>query len=274
MNRYAVIGNPIAHSKSPQIHTAFAEQEAVEIVYEKILAEENQFIEVVTSFVQQGGSGLNVTVPFKLLAYQQCAEVDQFAQAAQAVNTLRFTQDGAWLGANTDGVGLLRDLNNNLQLTLANKKILVLGAGGASRGILLPLLQENPKALYIANRTIEKAQQLANEFSNKSAVYGCGFDDLGEEQFDIILNATSTSLSNEVPPIAARSLAKNCFCYDLAYSNNDTAFIQWAKQQGVTAYSDGLGMLIEQAAESYFIWRGFRPKTSNLIHCLRHQDAC
>ena len=271
LSQYAVIGNPIQHSKSPQIHQAFAQQEAATISYERILAEEADFIKTVDNFQLRGGVGLNVTVPFKIMAYQHCVNLNEFAQAAKAVNTISFNQEGQWLGANTDGVGLLRDLKNNLGLTITNKDVLILGAGGASRGILLPLLQEKPNSLCIANRTVSKASDLINEFSTEYSLSACGYEELGSQTFDIIINATSTSLSDQVPPIPFEALAANCFCYDLAYSNADTAFVSWAKQQGINNVSDGLGMLIEQAAESYYIWRGFKPITSSLIHSLRHQ---
>jgi shikimate dehydrogenase len=264
-DRYAVIGNPIEHSKSPQIHTAFAQQEKIQISYERILATEEEFTDMVNKFKQQGGLGLNVTVPFKIIAYQQCSALSAHAQAAKAVNTISFNQAGEWLGANTDGIGLLRDLTDNLGYELTDKKILVLGAGGASRGILLPLLEEHPTSIIIANRTLEKAEQLANEFSSFGNITACGYDHLENLSFDLIINATSSSLSNQVPPVPNEAIGKECLCYDLMYSHEDTAFMAWAKSHHAAKVSDGLGMLIEQAAESYFIWRGFRPDTSQLF---------
>lgn len=264
-DRYAVIGNPIEHSKSPQIHSAFAQQENVQISYEKILAAENEFTDTVNKFQQQHGLGLNVTVPFKIKAYQQCIKLSPQAQAAKAVNTISFNQAGEWLGANTDGIGLLRDLTVNLKCKLADKHILILGAGGASRGILLPLLEERPANIVIANRTIEKAEQLANEFSSLGAVTACAYQDLQDQSFDLIINATSSSLSNQVPPVPKEAIGKDCVCYDLMYSNEDTAFMRWAKLNHAAKTSDGLGMLIEQAAESYFIWRDYRPDTAEVF---------
>lgn len=268
-DRYAVIGNPIEHSKSPQIHSAFAQQEKVQISYEKILAAETEFTSIVNKFKQQNGLGLNVTVPFKIKAYQQCIKLSPHAKAAKAVNTISFNQTGEWLGANTDGVGLLRDLTVNLGYKLADKKILILGAGGASRGILLPLLEENPTNIVIANRSIGKAEQLASEFISFGEISACGYQDLKHASFDLIINATSSSLSNQVPPVPVTTIGKDCVCYDLMYSNEDTAFMRWANLHHAAKSRDGLGMLIEQAAESYFIWRGFRPDTRQLITQLR-----
>lgn len=269
VNKYAVIGNPITHSKSPQIHSAFAQQENVQIDYQRILADEANFIASVDSFIQAGGLGLNVTVPFKIQAYENCAHLDEFAQAAKAVNTISFDQQKGWLGANTDGIGLLRDLKDNLGLTLENKKILVLGAGGATRGILLPLLKENPTRLVIANRTIIKASTLADEFSSLGEIASCGYKELGNEAFDIVINATSASLHNTLPAIPDMIVCSKSICYDLVYSDSATSFLLWAKRQGVQQISDGIGMLIEQAAESYNIWRGFRPQTKEIFKLLR-----
>lgn len=267
--RYAVIGNPIEHSKSPLIHTAFAKQEQAEISYERILASDNNFSDVVNQFRKQHGLGLNVTVPFKITAYQQCTQLSPEAKAAKAVNTISFDAAGGWLGANTDGIGLLRDLTANLCCQLSNKKILILGAGGASRGILLPLLQENPDSVVIANRTVEKARILASEFSLLGNITACGYAELHNQAFDLILNATSSSLSNQTPDLPKETVGEGCLCYDLMYSDVDTAFMRWAKVNNAAKISDGLGMLIEQAAESYYIWRGFKPDTTTLFSQLR-----
>lgn len=265
---YAVIGNPIKHSKSPQIHSLFAQQEKIQIDYQRILADTSEFIESVENFHRKGGLGLNITVPFKIEAYQACHQLNDYAQAAKAVNTITFNDQLGWLGANTDGVGLLQDLKINLGFDLHNKKILILGAGGASQGILLPLLQEKPKQLIIANRTVEKAIALANEFKSEGHIDACSYEDL-TTPFDIIINATSASLSNDMPPLNSGIVNKESFCYDLAYSDTETPFLTWAQQQNVQSCHDGLGMLIEQAAESYFIWRGFRPSTKELFKTLR-----
>ena len=269
MSSYAVIGNPIKHSKSPQIHMAFARQEGVQIEYKRLLANEKNFISTVNRFRSNNGAGLNVTVPFKVSAYQQCQKLSDYAQAAKAVNTLSFTAQGEWVGANTDGIGLLRDLKTNLLADIENQKILILGAGGAARGILLPLLLEQPKSITLVNRTTNKAQALAAEFIDHGFVECCEFSKLGSSEFDIIINATSASLDNEVPPIPTSTIGNNTLCYDLAYSDADTAFLAWAKAHHAAHCSDGLGMLIEQAAESYFIWRKFRPNTKDIFSLLR-----
>ena len=269
MDHYAVIGNPVAHSKSPQIHMAFALQEGAEIEYRRILAEEKNFVDTVNNFMRNQGRGINVTLPFKVKAYQQCAELDEYARSAKAVNTISFNANGDWLGANTDGVGLLRDLKSNLKISVAQKQVLILGAGGAVRGILLPIFQENPDNIVIANRTQDKAEMLADEFSNFGPISSSSFDELKSAKFDIIINATSASLTNQVPPVSSSVLSANTVCYDLAYSDMDTAFIRWSMAHNAGKTSDGLGMLIEQAAESYYIWRGFRPDTAPVFSLLR-----
>ena len=269
MDHYAVIGNPIAHSKSPQIHTAFAQQEGTEIDYQRILSSEENFVASVTKFIQEGGRGLNVTVPFKVSAYQQCVEINEYARAAKAVNTISFTADGKWVGANTDGIGLLRDLTSNLALSLKQKRILVIGAGGAVRGILLPLLQEHPASLVVTNRTYEKASILEDEFVNFGPITSSALSDLDDAVFDIIINATSASLAGDLPPISASTIHQQTVCYDLAYSDDNTAFLDWAQLHNAGITSDGLGMLVEQAAEAYFIWRGFQPDTRRVLNQLR-----
>ena len=269
MDNYAVIGNPIAHSKSPQIHSAFAQQQGLAIDYQRILAEESNFTATVKKFKRDGGIGLNITVPFKVLAYEQCSELNDYARIAKAVNTISFDEQGNWVGTNTDGIGLLRDLQSNLNTEIKQKRILVVGAGGATRGILLPLLELAPASLVIANRTVKKAHQLVKDFSDFGPITQCEFSQLGSIPFDIIINATSASLENQVPPINASTISSDTLCYDLAYSDSDTAFLQWARAQNAGRLSDGLGMLIEQAAESYFIWRGFRPDTGQVFDLLR-----
>ena len=269
MNKYAVIGNPIKHSKSPQIHAAFAQQENINIDYQRIQADKNKFTSTVNQFVKGGGLGLNVTVPFKIKAFEQCQKLNQYAQAAQAVNTISFDPNIGWLGANTDGVGLLKDLKNNLNLQLKNKNILILGAGGATRGILLPLLKENPAQILVANRTPSKAIELAKTFSKEGAIYGYGFEEIDAQSFDIIINATSASLDNVLPPVPDTIINTETVCYDLAYSDNPTAFIEWSNKLNAKLSVDGIGMLIEQAAESYYIWRNFRPETKPVFSLLR-----
>ncbi len=269
MDQYAVIGNPIEHSKSPQIHAAFAQQEGVNIAYLRILSEKSEFVSKVEHFVKNGGKGLNVTVPFKETAFQHCQQVNTFARYAKAVNTLSFSEQGAWIGANTDGIGLLRDLKFNIGAVITSKRILIVGAGGATRGILLPLLQEQPAEMVLVNRTIEKAVQLVTEFSQFGAITSKTFERLDTLKFDIVINATSASLDNTLPPLPDSIIDADTLCYDLAYSDKDTAFLAWSKSVGASTAHDGLGMLIEQAAESYFIWRGFRPDTNPVFKQLR-----
>lgn len=268
-NSYAVIGNPIQHSKSPQIHSAFAQQEKVDIDYQRILAEQDHFTQSVNQFVNQGGLGLNVTVPFKIVAYQQCQQLNEYAQAAGAVNTISFDSEIGWIGANTDGLGLLTDLKNNQHIQINNKNILILGAGGATRGILLPLLQENPSRILIANRTVSKADDLVNSFSTAGNIDSCGLENIDNQAFDLIINATSASLNNDVPTIPNTVIGTETICYDLAYSDQPTAFMNWSNNLNAKKSIDGIGMLIEQAAESYYIWRSFRPDTKPVFNLLR-----
>jgi len=272
VNKYAVIGNPIKHSKSPQIHHAFSLQEKVTIDYQRILAEDNNFTSSIDDFFSSGGLGLNVTVPFKIVAFRQCQQLNEYAQAAGAVNTISFDSDIGWIGANTDGIGLLTDLKKNLNLQLSNKNILILGAGGATRGILLPLLKEQPACILVANRTLEKASELVDTFSTQGNIECCGYQNIDTQEFDLIINATSASLNNEVPPIPDKTVGTETVCYDLAYSDKPTAFINWSTKLNAKRSIDGMGMLIEQAAESYYIWRGFRPETKQVFELLRPTD--
>ncbi len=265
-DKYAVFGSPINHSKSPKIHQLFATQtgQNLEYIAQEVNAE--SFVKSVTDFFALGGKGLNCTVPLKELAWQFANEKTNRANSAKAVNTLIKQADGSILGDNTDGVGLVRDLTLNHEIELHGKRILILGAGGATRGIISPLLDEKPECVIVANRTVEKAWELAIEFNHSFS--GCGFDDLHEEPFDLILNATSASLSGELPPISQHLLAKNGVCYDFAYGNEPTAFVQWGKSQNARQSLDGLGMLVEQAAEAFFLWRGVRPETKAVIELL------
>jgi shikimate dehydrogenase len=266
LDKYAVFGFPIQHSKSPKIHRLFAEQTGQTLEYTAQEVNAENFNAAVTDFFAQEGKGLNCTVPLKELAFQFATQKTERALFAKAVNTLIKQADGSILGDNTDGVGLVRDLTGNHGIKLAGQRILILGAGGATRGILHPLLDEQPERVCVANRTTEKAWQLAIEFNHSFT--GCGFDDLHEEPFDLILNATSASLQNELPAISAYLLAKNGVCYDLAYGNEPTAFVRWGQAQNARKSLDGLGMLVEQAAEAFFLWRGVRPKTHAVIELL------
>jgi len=266
LDKYAVFGFPIQHSKSPKIHRLFAEQTSQSLEYTAQEVKAENFNAAVTQFFAQRGKGLNCTVPLKELAFQFAAQKTERALSAKAVNTLIKQSDGSILGDNTDGVGLVRDLTKNHGIKLVGQRILILGAGGATRGILNPLLNEKPERVCVANRTTEKAWQLAIEFNH--SFMGCGFDDLHEDPFDLILNATSASLQNELPAISAHLLAKNGVCYDLAYGNEPTAFVRWGQAQNARKSLDGLGMLVEQAAEAFFLWRGVRPKTHAVIELL------
>jgi shikimate dehydrogenase len=269
--QYAVMGNPIAHSKSPLIHSLFAEQTGQTLEYRAILVEIGQFNEAVAEFQQQGGKGLNVTVPFKRDAWRLVTERSECAELAGAVNTIVIRDDGSLYGDNTDGVGMVRDITENQGVAIAEKRVLILGAGGAVRGVLGPLLNEKPTEVVIANRTPERAQELADAFEEQGRVDGCGFDDLDGSRYDIVINGTSASLKGEVPPLPEGILAKGAFCYDMMYGGEPTAFMQWAEEEGCERLSDGLGMLVEQAAESFQIWRGVRPQTAAVIKAVREQ---
>lgn len=272
-DRYAVFGHPIKHSKSPRIHQLFAEQTRQSLNYEAQKVSPEQFQAAATTFFAQGGKGLNCTVPLKGLAFVFADIKTERAQLSQAVNTLALQADGSILGDNTDGIGLVIDLTANHALSLIGSSILILGAGGASRGIIGPILEQSPNSLVIANRTVDKAVNLAQTFQAHGRVTACGFDDLPKQSFDLILNATSASLSDELPPLPEGLLAKNGVCYDLAYGNKPTAFVRWGREHHAAQSLDGLGMLVEQAAEAFFIWRGVRPKTRPIIDLLNAERS-
>lgn len=268
MDRYGVFGNPIGHSKSPLIHRLFAAQTGQSLSYEPLLAPLEDFVGFAQAFFATG-LGANVTVPFKEQALHLASSLTARAQRAGAVNTLMKLADGSLLGDNTDGAGLVRDLTVNAGLTLRGKRILLLGAGGAVRGVLEPLLGERPAALVIANRTVAKAEQLAHEFADLGPVMASGFDWL-DEPVDLIINGTSASLAGDVPPIAPSLIAPgHTVCYDMMYSQQATAFNQWAAAQGAAVTLDGLGMLVEQAAEAFYLWRGVRPASAPVLAHLR-----
>lgn len=275
MDRYAVVGNPIAHSKSPQIHRLFAEQTGQTMTYEALLAPLDGFVETVASFRAQGGLGMNVTVPFKLEAHALAERLTPRAQAAGAVNTLAFGDEGM-LGDNTDGAGLVRDLEHNLDCRLAGASVLLLGAGGAARGALLPLLSAGPKKLVIANRTPGKALALAEHFRGlapQAPLEACGFEGLAGLDFDIVINATAASLAAEAPELPPAIYASGSLAYDMMYGATPTAFLVAADRAGAARLADGLGMLVEQAAESFALWRGVRPDTTPVLAELRRQLA-
>ena len=271
-DKYAVFGNPIAHSKSPDIHRQFAEQTGQDLSYSKQLVAEDGFEAAANAFFASGGKGLNITVPFKQDAYAYVARTTPRARRAGAVNTLSLEADGTILGDTTDGVGLVSDIVNNLGWEIRHKRVLVLGAGGAVRGVLEPLLEQQPQHIVIANRTVDKALQLSKGFAEFGYLLGCGFDMLGEQQFDLIINGTSAGLQGELPPLPDSLIDANgtTACYDMLYGAEPTPFIRWAAQRGAQV-SDGLGMLVGQAAESFALWRGVRPETAPVIANLRDQ---
>jgi len=267
-DQYAVFGHPISHSKSPRIHKLFAEQTGQNLVYTARDVPADSFKAATDAFFAAGGKGLNCTVPLKELAWNYANRLSEAAAAAKAVNTLALTADGSILGDNTDGIGLLNDLTENLQINLPGTSILILGAGGACRGIVAPLLKQQPASLVIANRTLAKAQAIADDFESLGAVEACGYSALPGRRFDLVINATAASLSGDLPPLPAGLLAANGNCYDLAYANRPTAFVRWGKANGAAKSVDGLGMLVEQAAEAFYIWRGRRPATAPVIGLL------
>jgi shikimate dehydrogenase len=265
---YAVIGNPVAHSKSPLIHAAFSRQTGQDMRYEAILASVDAFATTVAVFREDGGKGMNVTIPFKLEACKISSRLTERARAAQAVNTLAFTA-GEILGENTDGAGLVRDIVVNLEFSLAAKRVLLMGAGGAARGVILPLLEHKPHVLIVANRTREKAYELQQQFSCYGNVLSGDYTDLCGEKFDLVINATSASLNGNLPPLPSGIFATGSLAYDMMYGIERSPFLNFAQEQGAARLADGIGMLVEQAAESFFLWRGIRPKTYPLIEMLK-----
>jgi shikimate dehydrogenase len=268
MDRYAVIGNPVAHSKSPLIHGAFARQTGQDLEYGRILGALGGFALEVRRFFDTGGCGLNVTVPFKEQAWALASERSARAELAGAVNTLLPLPGGGLHGDNTDGAGLIADLAVNHGFDFRGKRVLLLGAGGASRGVLAPLLGTGLGGLVIANRTASRARELGSYAAALGPVCGCGLDALGSSAFDLIVNATSAGLSGEVPEIPA-CLAPGGWTYDMVYADQPTPFCRWGLALGAACALDGLGMLVEQAAESFRLWRGVRPETGPVIEMLR-----
>ncbi len=268
MDQYAVFGQPIGHSKSPMIHALFAEQTEQSLEYGKQEVSAEAFDAAVEQFFSTGGKGLNCTVPLKELAWERADKRSERAELSKAVNTLMLLGDGSLYGDNTDGAGLVRDLVVNNDITLKGRKILLLGAGGASRGILGPLLDQSPDSILVANRTVEKAERLATDFQQKGKVGSCGFDELAGKRFDLILNATAASLTGDLPPLPDNLLEPNGSCYDLAYGAEKTAFVRWGEAQGAVKSLDGIGMLAEQAAEAFELWRGVKPETGAAIEQL------
>jgi len=272
-DRYAVIGNPVAHSKSPFIHAEFARQTGQDLVYERILAPLDGFRAAVANFRAEGGKGLNVTLPFKLEAFQIANERGPRAQDAAAVNTLKF--EGATVyGENTDGVGLVSDIQTNLGFSIEGRDVLLMGAGGAAQGALGPLLEAQPARLVIANRTLDKAERLAERFRGArglrvDALSASGYRELAGQQFQIVINSTSASLNDSVPDLPQDVFAHDSLAYDMMYGKGMTPFLDLALAQGAGQLADGIGMLVEQAAQSFLTWRGVRPETRQVIAALK-----
>lgn len=267
---YAVMGNPINHSKSPSIHAQFAEQAKQDLVYSAMLVPTEGFEPAVKDFFKGHGKGLNITVPFKEEAFQLAGALTPRAQTAQAVNTLIMQEDGSILGDNTDGAGLVRDLMINQQQELADKHILVVGAGGAVRGILQPFLEQDPAQIVIVNRTFEKAQLLAESFKEFGVIEAKTFEEL-DGPFDLIINGTSASLAGELPPLPDAVVNGSTCVYDMMYGKEPTPFLDWASKLGAAKIIDGLGMLVEQAAVSFELWRGIKPDSKQVLQDLREQ---
>ena len=267
-DQYGVVGHPIGHSWSPFIHGLFAKQTDQSINYRLYDITPENFRAQVLEFFTRGGRGLNVTVPHKEAAAELANSLTERADRAGAVNTLVLNPDHVLLGDNTDGHGLVTDLRKNLGLNITNERLLILGAGGATRGVIEPLLSLGPTELVIANRTPERAINLASLFADLGAVRGCGFEDVGDEPFDLIINATAAGLSGSVPNVDAGVIATHSVCYDMSYSRGATPFVAWAVEQGCSRAHKGWGMLVEQAAESFSLWRGVRPDTEPVLAVL------
>jgi shikimate dehydrogenase len=267
---YALFGYPVHHSWSPFIQGLFARQTGQDMLYRLHETPPDQFRHDLLEFLfEQGGSGANITLPHKRAAAEMVNELTPRAQLADAVNTV-LRRNGELIGDNTDGVGLVTDLLQNLRLNLMSPRILMLGAGGAARGVIGPLLELKPSTLVIANRTAKRAIELADEFSGRGAVSGAAFNGVEPlEPFDLIINATSASLKGEVPPIHFRAVDRNTVCYDMAYGIGETPFTQWARDRGVRNVAQGWGMLVEQAAEAFFVWRGVHPQTPPVLEALQ-----
>ena len=266
---YAVFGNPIKHSKSPAIHAAFAAQCDRTIHYRAVGVELNDFARAARNFFDAGGAGLNVTVPFKREAFDLVDQLSERATRAGAANTLSPLPGGGIAGDNTDGIGLVSDMVANLGWSLRGLRVLVLGSGGAVRGILEPVLHERPAELLVVNRTAERARELAREFSDLGAIEGGAYSLIGRRQFDVVINGTSAGLSGEMPDLPSSLLTERSCCYDMVYGAEPTIFMRWAALHAAWAVSDGLGMLVEQAAQSFFLWHQMRPETGPVINQLR-----
>jgi shikimate dehydrogenase len=268
-DRYAVMGHPISHSLSPTIHARFALETHQSLTYTAIDVLPEDFALALQRFFGDGGRGLNITRPHKQTAFALCARLTERAQQAGSVNTLALTEDGGILGENTDGVAVVRDLIVNCHLPLTGQRLLLLGAGGAARGAVAPLLARAPQELVIANRTAARAVTLAGEYAGMGPVRGVAMNDIGKNAYDVIINATSSSLFGELPDLAPSAVAGDTFCYDMTYGHGETEFLKWARQCGTSRLCSGLGMLVEQASEAFLLWRGVRPSTAPVLAELR-----
>ena len=267
-DQYGVVGHPVAHSLSPFIHAMFARQTGQEISYRLFDFAPEELDARIAAFFAQGGRGLNITLPYKVAAVARADELTARARHAGAVNTLAMRKDGTVLGDNTDGVGLTQDLCVNQPLIVTHRRVLVIGAGGAARGVLAPLLGLEPEVLVIANRTADRAKALAAAFGQLGNVHGVGFRDITGGSYDLVINATSASLTGEIPEVPATVIGAETFCYDMAYGKSDTPFVRWCGGLGCRAAVPGWGMLVEQAAESFRVWRGVRPLTGPVLSAL------
>jgi shikimate dehydrogenase len=272
ISNFAVLGNPVQHSKSPQIHTLFAKQKNIALNYQAIEVPLDNFDEYVKSFADQNGKGLNITVPFKEDAYSLCNTLTERARLSGSVNTIWFDEQKKIYGDTTDGKGLLNDLVINNDIKIKDKSILILGAGGSVRAILEPLIKQSPSQIVIVNRTVSKAEELAELFSTHGQITACSYEQLSDISYDLIINGTSLSLNGKLPDIPATTVSNTTCCYDLMYSDTKTIFMEWATDKGALKVIDGLGMLVEQAAEAFNIWHGFMPDTSSVINTLRNSS--
>jgi shikimate dehydrogenase len=271
MEKFAVFGNPISHSKSPRIHALFAAQTGIEHPYGTVLAPLDDFEKTLQMFIRAGGQGANVTVPFKENAYEVATELSERAALAGAVNTLKVLPEGGLLGDNTDGIGLLTDLERQ-GLIQSKDRILLVGAGGAARGVILPLLSFGCEVV-ITNRTFSRAQTLAQVFQHLGEISALPLDQLDQQQFDLVINATASGISGEIPALPAGTINAHTRCYDMFYQQGLTPFLAWAQQQGATEYADGLGMLVGQAAHAFQLWHGVMPEIEPVLRQLRHELA-
>ena len=270
IDNYAVMGNPVSHSKSPEIHHAFAAQTDQILKYQPILIPHGEFNSAIKLFSELGGKGLNITLPYKQEAYDIVTHISKRAKIASAVNTLTFNPDGSIAGDNTDGVGLVRDLQRS-SILIKGKRLMIIGAGGAVRGVLGPLIEQCPHSIVITNRTLSRAKNLISGITSGLNIVARGLSELDHlDSFDLIINGTSSGLKGELPQLPDSLIGTNTSCYDMVYSNPEPAFITWCKSHGAKIAVDGLGMLVEQAAESFYIWRGVRPETEPVIKMLKN----